>query len=282
MKDKRIALLIDIDNVKISSQAVKELFNELKERGEVLYCKFYGYNDRKHIYLSDLITKYGYETAPFMRFKKRFSQVDNRILVDAVKLNYTKPEINTYCIVAGEGDLIPLLVELKSSGRVLIDVNTEHQDINGHMFDEHVVLANIEKEAEVYTSKASKTKVSKPKKVEAKATVNSFGNTSALLREVKEDKRETREAIVKPATPNKYLDDNYNLAEVLREITDRYNELDFNSVDDIPEKLELIKDMENLIEAENSKGEGIYSTNSDVRQIFKDLQEIVNDIKNSL
>ncbi len=144
MRENKIALLIDVDNVKIGSKAFEELFDELKERGEVVYCKFYGYNDRKHIYLSDLISKYGYETAPFMRFKKRFSQLDNRIFVDAVKLNYTKPEINTYCIVAGDGDLIPLLVELKSSGRHLIDINTEFQELNAHMFDEHIVVPSIE------------------------------------------------------------------------------------------------------------------------------------------
>ena len=121
MKEKKIALLIDVDNVKIGAEAFDELYDKLLAMGDVVYCKFYGYNDRKHLYLSEVIAKYGYETAPFMRFKKRYSQLDNRIIVDAVRLVYTKPEIDSYCIVAGDGDLIPLLVELKSSGKSVID-----------------------------------------------------------------------------------------------------------------------------------------------------------------
>ena len=134
MKQKKIALLLDVDNVKISSDAFDELYEKLIAMGDVVYCKFYGYNDRKHLYLSEVIAKFGYETAPFMRFKKRYSQLDPRILVDAVRLCYTKPEIDTYCIVAGDGDLIPLLVELKSSGKSVVDVNTEYQELNMHMF----------------------------------------------------------------------------------------------------------------------------------------------------
>ena len=91
MKERKIALLLDVDNVKIRADAFEELYEKLLDMGDVVYCKFYGYNDRKHIYLSDVISKYGYETAPFMIFKKRFSQLDTRIIVDAVRLCYTKP-----------------------------------------------------------------------------------------------------------------------------------------------------------------------------------------------
>ena len=80
MENRKIALLMDVDNVKISSEAFNELYKKLNGVGEVVYCKFYGYNDRKHLYLSEVIAKYGYETAPFMRFKKRYSQLDNRII----------------------------------------------------------------------------------------------------------------------------------------------------------------------------------------------------------
>ena len=87
MRKRRIALLVDIDNVKIGKEAFNELYEKLAVIGDVAYCKFYGYNDRKHIYLSEVIAKYGYETAPFMRFKKRFSQLDSRIIVDGVRNN---------------------------------------------------------------------------------------------------------------------------------------------------------------------------------------------------
>jgi uncharacterized LabA/DUF88 family protein len=280
MTEAKIALLLDVDNVKIGSQAFKELYEELKKRGEVVYCKFYGYNDRKHIYLSDVIAKYGYETAPFMRFKKRFSQLDNRIFVDAVKLNYTKPEINTYCIVAGDGDLIPLLVELKSSGRHLIDINTEFQDMNAHMFDEHIVIPSIEKAAEVYTSKA--TKQEKPKPVKAVKPVEKPAQPQP-----KAEPKPATKPTPKPEPVVEEVEENeeemeYNLSQILRSITERYNELDFTNSSDMAKKLKLIKDIEELIASENAKGEGVYSSNADVRQIFGDLQDVVDDMKNAL
>lgn len=335
MKTKKIALLIDVDNVKIGKEATLELFEKLEEIGDVVYCKFYGYNDRKHIYLSDLILNYGYETAPFMRLKKRFSQLDNRMVVDAVKLNYTKPEINTFCIVAGNGDLIPALVELKSCGKTVIDVNTEYQEINKHMFDEHIALDNIGDEAEVYGAKTKQPKVAKtapkvvskpetvqtkeepvkpqpkPEKVETKFQpqyeIPSFENLDeeeGIEEEEKEEKVPYTKSNLNYQTPksnnnyggnyqddelDNYIEDElyeepdeYDLSDVLQDITERYNELDFSNNENMPEKLKLIEDIENLIEAENNKGEGMNSSNSDMRQIFNDLQEIVDEMKSAL
>mgnify|MGYP003304516352 CR=1 FL=1 len=102
------------------------------------------------------------------------------------------------------------------------------------------------------------------------------------------------DAPVTPKAANDNLDDyiedeyydepagEYDLSEALRDITSRYNELDFTTNDHMSEKLKLIRDIENLIENENSKGEGIYSDNEDIRQIFTDLQDVVDDMKNAL
>ena len=256
MKEKKIALLIDVDNVKIGAEAFDEL---------------YGYNDRKHLYLSEVIAKYGYETAPFMRFKKRYSQLDNRIIVDAVRLVYTKPEIDSYCIVAGDGDLIPLLVELKSSGKSVIDCNTEYQELNYHMFDTHINLSKISDGSDAYTSKGRKS--SAPKKpAQKKATAPKAAPA--------------RPAYAEPAYEEEVYEEtvynNDQLSEMLKDITDRYSELDFSDNSDIDKKVELIKDIEILIEDETKKGEGLNSKNADIRQIFVELQNIVDDMKNAL
>ena len=67
---------------------------------------------------------------------------------------------------------------------------------------------------------------------------------------------------------------------MLKDITDRYSELDFSDNSDIDKKVELIKDIEILIEDETKKGEGLNSKNADIRQIFVELQNIVDDIEN--
>lgn len=274
MKEKKIALLIDVDNVKIGAEAFDELYEKLLAMGDVVYCKFYGYNDRKHLYLSEVIAKYGYETASFMRFKKRYSQLDIRIIVDAVRLVYTKPEIDTFCIVAGEGDLIPLLVELKSSGKSVIDVNTEYQEMNAHMFDSHITLSKINASSDAYSSKSTKKVSSVSKKAPAKK--------SAPVRETASAPKSYAKAPAKEEYYEETMYDNDQLSDMLKDITDRYSELDFSDNSDIDKKVELIKDIEVLIEDETKKGEGLNSKNADIRQIFVELQNIVDDMKNAL
>lgn len=383
-RNRRVALLIDVDNVKISKESVEELFDQLNTNGEIVYCKFYGYNDRKHLYLSDFIQNYGYETAPFMRLKKRFSQLDNRIIVDAVRINYTKPDIDAFCIVAGDGDLIPLLVELKSCGKTVIDINTDYQEVNAHMFDEHIFLRTMGKEVETYTAKSKKPAATK-KKAAAKTTKAAAPKRAAepapaprrrvaapvyddydYEEEIQYVQPAPRTRVVRQAAPVTYVqpqpvyaqpqpvyaqpvqqpapqpqpvkqaapapapkrvekqapvqpepedydsyfdddeitvvskpknedvdvyadadytpsfDEDYDLSEVLKDITTRYNQLDFTTNDNMNEKLRLIRDIENLIESENAKGEGVYSENEDIRQIFSDLQDVVDDMKNAL
>lgn len=277
MKEKKIALLLDVDNVKIGSEAFNELYDKLLAMGDVVYCKFYGYNDRKHLYLSEVIAKYGYETAPFMRFKKRYSQLDTRMIVDAVRLVYTKPEIDTYCLVAGEGDLIPLLVELKSSGKSVVDVNTEYQEMNYHMFDSHITLTKINMASDAYTSKGRKSTASAAKKPAKKAApapkVTTTTTTKSYTKAAPVEEDDYYEEVVY---------DNDQLSDMLKDITDRYSELDFSDNSDIDKKVELIKDIEVLIDDETRKGEGLNSKNADIRQIFVELQNIVDDMKNAL
>ena len=292
IQSKKIALLVDVDNVRIGGEAFNELYSKLCELGDVVYCKFYGYNDRKHIYLSDAIAKYGYETAPFMRFKKRFSQLDIRLVVDAIKLNYTKPEIDTFCIVAGDGDLIPALVELKSCGKTLIDVNTLYQELNYHMFDAHINLMSLSKTVEVYVPKTRKKPVNKISEEDSETSATakkSEKRANSKREEVNEPKRN-----VEPVMEDVYDDsfeedeqenssiDNDALSEALRDITTRYGELDFSNDSDMDKKVQLIRDIELLIETETSKGEGLESSNADVRQIFVELQNIVDDMKNAI
>ncbi len=305
MENRKIALLVDVDNVKIGGEAFNELYAKLNEIGDVVYCKFYGYNDRKHIYLSDAIARYGYETAPFMRYKKRFSQLDIRIIVDAIKLNYTKTEIDTYCIIAGDGDLIPLLVELKSCGRFLIDINTAYQEQNTHMFDAHIKLTSLNDNVETYVPKTKKAP-KKPsgitrKKVESpiKITSNKVVETEELeeisqkLSHIQEEEKSVVKAkktapIVAPIveeeeeeTSTAYSDIT-DVSVVLNDIVERYNELDFTTNDDMDKKIQLIRDIEEFVNTETSKGEGLKSDNEDVRQIFVDLKHIADDMKNTI
>src|SRR5574344_1455766 len=109
-----IALLIDIDNAKVSLPVFNDILEHLRSMGNLVYCKVYGFNERKHIKFDEVIEKYGFDSAPTMRYKKRAkSQLDMRIIIDAVKMYNTMPHIDAFCFVAGDGDLVPLLIYLK-------------------------------------------------------------------------------------------------------------------------------------------------------------------------
>ncbi len=137
----QIALFIDIDNAKVNLPVFKDILEQLRKVGKIAYCKVYGFNERKHMKFDELIEKYGFDSTPTMRYKKRAkSQLDTRIIIDAVNLHHTKPFINAFCFVTGEGDLVPLLAFLKAGGKTLFTVETESTDGNDHMYDQKIRL----------------------------------------------------------------------------------------------------------------------------------------------
>lgn len=137
-----IALFIDIDNAKVSLPVFKDIIAQVQATGKLCYCKVYGFNERKHIKFDEVIEKYGFDSTPTMRYKKRAkSQLDTRIIIDAVNMYHTKPFIDAYAIIAGDGDLVPLLSFLRAGGKELLTVATENADGNDHMYDQKITLS---------------------------------------------------------------------------------------------------------------------------------------------
>ena len=156
MNKKHIALLIDIDNVEVSLDNFNEIVNILKDYGYLDYVKIYGYNERRHTNWGDVIAYNGIDTCSTMRFRKRNkSQIDLRLVVDALTINYNQPNINTFCIIAGKGDLVPLLTTLRLNGKYLLDVMSFENTLNGHLFNERLLL-----QSEVDPDKVRKNKLS--------------------------------------------------------------------------------------------------------------------------
>ena len=135
----QIALFIDIDNAKVSLPVFNDILAQVQKTGKLAYCKVYGFNERKHMKFDEVIEKYGFDSTPTMRYKKRAkSQLDTRIIIDAVNMFHTKHFIDAYCIIAG--DLVPLLAFLRAGGKTLLTVATESTDGNDHMYDQKITL----------------------------------------------------------------------------------------------------------------------------------------------
>ena len=142
---KHIALLVDIDNVEVSLDNLTEMMDLLKKLGSLDYVKLYGFNERKHTNWGETISFNGIETCNTIRFRKRNkSQLDIRLVIDAISLSLTQPSVNAFAIIAGKGDLVPLLTSLRLHGKFLYDFKNFGFDVNGHMFNEHLEIKNEE------------------------------------------------------------------------------------------------------------------------------------------
>jgi hypothetical protein len=129
------ALLVDVDNVAMDAVIFESIINQVSILGDIVYGKVYGYSDRKHSKLNALISKNGFNVTNTMRLKKRGkSELDLRLVIDAVKLACENQSINGFCLVAGSGDLIPLISMLRSMGKAVVGGFAE-RDENSEMCD---------------------------------------------------------------------------------------------------------------------------------------------------
>ncbi len=154
MKKMKLALLCDIDNAQISVDAFNAVTEKFGKDAEIVTGKLYGYSDRRHKGFSEVVNASCFEIAGTMRYKKRSSQMDVRILIDAVALAQ-ESYIDGFVIVAGAGDFAPLLAYLKSKGKYVAGAFANPE--NALYCDETVELPEEAKE-----EKPEKAKVEKP------------------------------------------------------------------------------------------------------------------------
>jgi len=225
METKHIALLIDVDNVDVSLDNFNEIMSVLKKLGSLDYVKLYGYNERKHTNWHDVVAYYGIDTCTTMRFRKRNkSQLDLRQVVDALTINYTEKSINTFCIVAGKGDIVPLLTTLRLNGKYLLEVMNFTSEVNGHMFNEKILLS---------------TEV-----------------------DVKQQRKK-------------------EIGNKLRQFSERTAAMAMEDSVDKKQRDKLINEVEQAIQELESEGQGAKSDDPEERDIFENLQNILEILKST-
>jgi hypothetical protein len=139
-KERSFALLIDIDILPLDYDAVQSVINQVRAKGDIAYGKFYGFSERKHKGLLDIINKTGFDFTGRAKSKKSSKSVlDYRLFIDAVEIACINENIDSICIVAGDGDLVPLLAKLKELGMYVVGGFNENAD-NADMCHELVYL----------------------------------------------------------------------------------------------------------------------------------------------
>ena len=99
------------------------VLEKVKIRGDVLLGKVYGYTDQysdlKEVFLSNTFT-----VVPSLRYGiSQKNNADILLVIDALEVAYTNPLINSFCIVSGDSDYVPLVGRLKSMGKFVLGIS---------------------------------------------------------------------------------------------------------------------------------------------------------------
>ncbi|MFZ3129690.1 MAG: NYN domain-containing protein [Desulfosporosinus sp.] len=117
-KDKRIAVLIDADNV--SDKYIKYIFDEISNHGTPTYKRIYGDWTKpqlapwKAVLLSYSITpiqQFGYTTGK--------NATDAALIIDAMDILYSN-NVDGFCIVSSDSDFTKLAARLREAGMYVI------------------------------------------------------------------------------------------------------------------------------------------------------------------
>jgi uncharacterized LabA/DUF88 family protein/Fe-S-cluster formation regulator IscX/YfhJ len=117
-KDKRIAVLIDADNV--SDKYIKVIIDEISNHGTPTYKRIYGdwtkpqMSSWKNVLLSHSIIpiqQYSYTTGK--------NASDAALIIDAMDILYSK-SVDGFCIVSSDSDFTKLAARLREAGMLVI------------------------------------------------------------------------------------------------------------------------------------------------------------------
>lgn len=118
VKDKRIAILIDADNV--SDKYIKYILDEVSNDGIATYKRIYGdwtkpgLGSWKNVLLDNSITpiqQYGYTTGK--------NATDSAMIIDAMDILYSG-SVEGFCIVSSDSDFTRLASRLREAGMLVI------------------------------------------------------------------------------------------------------------------------------------------------------------------
>ena len=118
MEDKKLALLIDSDNV--SYKYLNGIFDELSNYGTVTYRRIYGdFTSQANAKWSEKLLEKS--IIPIQQFSNTHGKnaTDSALILDAMDLLYTS-NVDGFCIVSSDSDFTRLASRLRESGKTVI------------------------------------------------------------------------------------------------------------------------------------------------------------------
>ena len=123
MGSAKFAVFVDLENCGAKVDTLKNILEKVKIRGDILLGKVYGYTDRfsdlKEILLSNTFT-----VVPSLRYgAAQKNNADIMLVIDALTTAYSNPLIDSFCIVSGDSDYVPLVGKLKGMGKFVLGIS---------------------------------------------------------------------------------------------------------------------------------------------------------------
>ena len=120
--DRQVAVLIDDENVGLGS--VEWLFDQVSNLGRILIRRAYS-DWSKGGKQRDQLLEFGIEPVHvFQASSSGKNASDIRMAIDATDLLYSSP-VDTFVIVSGDADFLPLVNKLRSSGKMVVGAGLE-------------------------------------------------------------------------------------------------------------------------------------------------------------
>ena len=123
MGTAKFAVFVDLENCGAKVDTLTNILEKVKIRGDILLGKVYGYTDRfsdlKEILLSNTFT-----VVPSLRYGvAQKNNADIMLVIDALTTAYANPLIDSFCIVSGDSDYVPLVGTLKGMGKFVLGIS---------------------------------------------------------------------------------------------------------------------------------------------------------------
>ena len=122
LTDRQIAVLIDLENVGLSS--IQWLFDQISDIGRIIVKRAYA-DWSIEASKKEQLLELGIEAIPLVRSTSGGKNAsDIRLAIDAVDLQFTSP-VDTFVIVSSDSDFVPLISKLRSAGKTVLGAGEE-------------------------------------------------------------------------------------------------------------------------------------------------------------
>ena len=123
MATAHYALFVDLENCGAKIGTLNDVIEKVKIRGDILIGKVYGYTD-KYSDLKEVLLSNTFNVVPSIRYgRNQKNNLDIQLVLDALDVAFTNSLIDSFCIVSGDSDYVPLGGKLKSMGKFVLGIS---------------------------------------------------------------------------------------------------------------------------------------------------------------